>query len=215
MLDPSFQEVVAQAVHNAAKKLAPKEPVREIGQVPPQIFHFVATAPADKEIRWRKVDLSDWFWRLVVLPEQKWNFCCMMPDPPGSRVQIVAPSALQMSWAESPTCFCAAAETGRDIIDLLLRERIELLEHPLQKFMAPTEPPKTAPQGQEQASVSVCVDDFVLGPVENDDRTLFRRASRAAPQAVHSVFLPPEASGHSCGEDPASLNKLQKGDAQH
>ncbi len=207
-------EVVAQAVNDTTKKLAPQEPVREIGQVLPRIFHFMATTPADQEIRWSKVDLSDGFWRLIVAPEQKWNFCYVMPDPPGARVRIVVPSALQMGWAESPACFCAATETGRDIIDLLLRERVALPEHPLEQFMAPTDIPKTAPPGQEHTSVSVCVDDFVLGLVENDDRTLLRRVSRATLHAIHSIFPPPEASGHVGGKDPVSLKKLQKGDAR-
>ena len=64
------------------QKLAPTEPVQEIGKVLPQLFHFVASTPADQEIRLSKVDLSAEFCRLLVEPAQKQNFCCVMPDPP-------------------------------------------------------------------------------------------------------------------------------------
>jgi hypothetical protein len=207
-------EVVQKSINDTTKKLAPQRPVREIGQVLPRIFQFMATTPADQEIRWSKVDLSDGFWRLIVAPEEKWNFCYVMPDAPGARVRIVVPSALQMGWAESPAYFCAATETGRDIIDLLLRERIDLPEHPFEKFMAPTDLPKTSPPNEEYTSVGVYVDDFVLGLVENDDRTLLRRVSRATLHAIHSIFPSPEVTGHVGGKDPISRKKLEKGDAR-
>jgi hypothetical protein len=207
-------EVVTQSVNDTTQKLAPSGPVHEIGRVLPRLFHFMASTPEDQEIRLSKVDLSDGFWRLIVKPEQKWNFCYVMPDPPGSRIRIVVPSALQMGWAESPGYFCAATETGRDIIDLLLREKVELPEHPLEKFLEPADLPKTAPKGQEHTSVGVYVDDFILAVVENEERTLMRRVSRATLHAIHSIFPPPERSGHIGGKDPVSQKKLEKGDAR-
>jgi hypothetical protein len=208
-------EVIQKSVNDTTQKLAPTEPVHEIGKVLPRLFHFMASTPADQEIRLSKVDLSDGFWRLLVEPDQKWNFCYVMPDPPGARVRIVIPSALQMGWAESPAYFCAATETGRDIIDLLLREDIDLPEHPLEEFMAPKDTPRTAPPGSAaQTSVGVYVDDYVLGVVENADRTLIRRVSRATLHAIHSIFPPPEVSGHIGGKDPISRKKLEKGDAR-
>jgi hypothetical protein len=208
-------EVIQESINDTTSKLAPTEPVHEIGKVLPRLFHFMASTPEDQEIRLSKVDLSDGFWRLLVEPAQKWNFCYVMPDPPGARVRIVVPSALQMGWAESPAYFCAATETGRDIIDRLLREGVDLPEHPLEKFMIPTDSPRTAPpESEEQTSVGVYVDDYVLGVVENDDRTLIRRVSRATLHAIHSIFPPPEVSGHLGGKDPISRKKLEKGDAR-
>jgi hypothetical protein len=138
-----------------------------------------------------------------------------MPDPPGAPVQIVVPSALQMGWTESPSYFCAATETGRDIIDLLLREGIDLPEHPMEKFMKPNDLPRTAPpESADQTSVGVYVDDCVLGVVENNDRSLIRRVSRATLHAIHSIFPSPAESGHLGGKDPISQKKLEKGDAR-
>ncbi len=58
------------------------------------------------------------------------------------------------------------------------------------------------------------MDDYVLALVENDDRTLIRRVSRATLHAIHSIFPPPEISGHKGGKDPVSIKKLEKGDAR-
>ena len=81
--------------------------------------------------------------------------------------------------------------------------------------MKPKDIPKTAPPGsEERTSVGVYVDDYVLGVVENDDRTLIRRVSRATLHATHSIFPPPEVSGHIGGKDPISKKKLGKGDAR-
>ena len=80
--------------------------------------------------------------------------------------------------------------------------------------MKPKDIPKTAsPGSEERTSVGVYVDDCVLGVVVNDDRTMIRRVSRATLHAIHSIFPPPEVSGHKGGKDPISRKKLEKGDA--
>jgi hypothetical protein len=53
-----------------------------------------------------------------------------------------------------------------------------------------------------------------LAVVENEDRSLIRRVSRATLHAIHSIFPPPERSGHLGGKDPVSKKKLEKGDAR-
>ena len=79
------------------------------------------------------------------------------------------------------------------MIDLLLREGVDLPEHPLEEFMKPKDIPKTAPPGSdERTSVGVYVDDYVLGVVANDDSTLIRRVSRATLHAIHSIFPLPK-----------------------
>jgi hypothetical protein len=81
--------------------------------------------------------------------------------------------------------------------------------------MKPKDLPRTAPPGSaEQTSMGVYVDDYVLGVVENDERSLIRRVSRVTLHAIHSIFPPPEISGHVGGKNPISRNKLEKGDAR-
>jgi hypothetical protein len=50
--------------------------------------------------------------------------------------------------------------------------------------------------------------------VENKDRTLVTRMARAALYAIHSVFPPPEVTGHEGGKDPILQKKSDKGDAK-
>ena len=89
-------EVIQKSVNYTTQRLAPTEPVHEIGKVLARLFHFMALTPEDQEIRLSKVDLSDRFWRLLVDSVQKWNFRYVMPHPPGAQTRIVVPSALQM-----------------------------------------------------------------------------------------------------------------------
>ena len=82
---------------------------------------------------------------------------------------------LQMEWAQSPACFCAATKTGRNTIDLPLREDIGLPEHPLEGFVKPTDMPRTVPpEAEDQTLVGACVEDCVLGAVKSNDRSLIR-----------------------------------------
>ena len=62
--------------------------------------------------------------------------------------------------------------------------------------------------------MGVYVGDYVLGVVENDDRPLICRVSRATLHTIHSVFTPLEVSGHIGGKHPISKKKLEKGDAR-
>jgi hypothetical protein len=38
-----------------------------------------------------------------------------LPQEAGEPVRLVVPTSLQMGWVESPTYFCAASETARDV----------------------------------------------------------------------------------------------------
>jgi hypothetical protein len=53
-----------------------------------------------------------------------------------------------------------------------------------------------------------------LGVVESKDRTLIKRVARAALHTIHSLFPPPEITGHVGGKDSISKKKCDQGDAQ-
>jgi hypothetical protein len=97
---PRSNAVLQEVVNMTTKQLAPKAAVKEIGKVLQALFEVMATTPADKTILFSKIDLSDGFWRMIVDRYHRWNFCYVMPDPPGSQVCIVVLSALQMGWKE-------------------------------------------------------------------------------------------------------------------
>jgi hypothetical protein len=112
-------------------KLSPQAGVKEIRKVLHHVLHFMACTPADHEILFSKVDLSDGFWCMIVEPSQWWNFGYVMPDPPGAPIQIIVLSALEMGWAKSPAYFCTATKTGHDIIQWLVDVKVEPPHTPL------------------------------------------------------------------------------------
>jgi hypothetical protein len=151
---------------------------------------------------------------MLVEDNAKWNFAYVMPDPPGSPVRLVVPSALQMGWAESPAYFCAATETGRDIIHQSVETKQELPPHQFEEYMHPAAIPKRSKKEDSMYSISVYLDDFIGAAVENVSGTLLDRVTKAALHGIHSIFPPPTVTGHVGGKDPISLKKLQRGDAR-
>ncbi len=127
---------------------------------------------------------------MLVEDEAKWNFAYVMPDPPGSPVRLVVPSALQMGWAESPAYFCAATETGRDIIDTSVATKQELPPHVFEAYMHPAKPPKRSKKEDSMYSISVYVDDFIGAAVENSSGTLLGRITKAALHGIHAISPP-------------------------
>ena len=101
-------EPMQQGVNSTTERLAPDQPVKEIGNVFRRVLCLMNDAEADEVVMLSKIDLLDGFWRMLVDSKEVWNFCYVMPDPPGHPVRIVVPSALQMGWTESPAYFCAA-----------------------------------------------------------------------------------------------------------
>jgi hypothetical protein len=120
-----------------------------------------------------------------------------------------------MGWTESPGYFCAATETTRDVIQLLISNNVDTNAHLLESYMTPAHPAKRQRLGAiEWQMTGVFVDDFCLGAVENATGSLLCRISRAALHSIHATFPAPEVSGHTGGKDSISLKKLEKGDAR-
>jgi hypothetical protein len=161
-----------------------------------------------------KIDLSDGFWRMLVEEAKQLNFAYVMPDPPGSPVQIVVPAALQMGWTESPSYFCTATETARDIIQGLVSDEVELPPHCLERYMRPTKSAKRSKSDSPGHGTYVYVDDFVGAAVENKTGTLLSRMTRGILHGIHSVFPSPSITGHVGGKDPILLKKLERGHGQ-
>jgi len=68
------------------------------------------------------------------------KFSYVLPDKEGEHIQLVIPSALQMNWAESPTFFCVATETAKDVAEHLTKKQfVSLALHALESLMLPPE----------------------------------------------------------------------------
>jgi hypothetical protein len=221
---------------------APMESMAELGSVLPRIVHAMATTPVDSTpFLFAKLDIKDGFWRMVVPENDEYNFAYVLPQLPGdenSEPQIVVPSSLQMGWKHSPPFFCAASETGRDVGEHLLHQKIgSLPPHAFERHMLDTMDPTLLRESTEHPTtwndadlpaytaklqtlfdthqadlfklLEVYVDDFI-GVLHSDDLEVLRHATRAMLHAIHSVF-PPPASGLP-DDDPISFKKLIAGD---
>ena len=205
---------IQAGVNETTVKLAPQEPVREIGNVLRRVLTLLDSAALDEVVMLAKIDLSDGFWRMLVEQDQQVNFAYVMPDPPGHPTRIVVPAALQMGWMESPAYFCAATETSRDIVQGLVTDQTELPPHCLEEYMRPKKSAKRSKSDSPAHGTYVYVDDFIGAAVESKDGTLLGRMARCLMHGIHAVFPPPNITGHSGGKDPVSIKKLERGDGQ-
>ena len=152
---------------------------------------------------------------MAVCDEDAWNFCYVLPSQHDNidvdEIEIVVPNALQMGWCESPPFFCAASETARDTIQALLATD-SLPEHIFEGKMMDNAifAEGIAFDDDTITLIEVFVDDFI-GMTNGGTEDHLRHVSRAMLHGVHSIFPPPDASGHD-GEDPIAQKKLDNGD---
>jgi hypothetical protein len=60
------------------------------------MIHAFREAKDDKKIFMAKWDVKDGFWRIDCPEGKQWNFAYILPQPPGSLVNLVIPPLLQM-----------------------------------------------------------------------------------------------------------------------
>ncbi len=191
-----------------------------------------------KPFMFTKLDIKDGFWRMAVSDSDAWNFCYALPSETEQElddIMIVVPNSLQMGWTESPPCFCAGTETARDIMEIMLPSVEELQAHPLEHKMMPL--PKDlmstkAQRADDDMSISDGDDEALHPPYPTPSKTLFEvfvddfmaitncltddnlnNISRTMLHAIHSIFPPPEVTGHQ-GEDSVSIRKIDNGDGR-
>ena len=223
ILDLSFRlrhrGKLMESVNSATVKQAPAEAMVQLGHC---IQRLIATLADNfnpqKPFKFAKLDIKDGFWRMAVNNIDAWNFCYVLPQTnPITDIRnalLVVPNCLQMGWCESPPFFCAASETARDVIETLLLES-RLPAHAFESQML-NDAHDHHLVWRLQATTSfinlveVFVDDFI-GATNNLTRTHLEHFSRAMLFGVHSVFPPPDITGHQ-GEDPISQKKLHQGE---
>ena len=117
-------------------------------------------------------------------------------------IRLIIPHALQMGWTECPGYFCAATETGRDIIQALINGGTQLPPHTLDPYMKPEgivrhqSSPATDRTWQMSA---VYVNDYILAAVESPDGNVLQRTRRAALHTSHGFLPPKDHFGHMWG----------------
>lgn len=151
---------------------------------------------------------------MIVRGNDAYNFSYVLPQKAGKPTRIVVPSAVQMGWNESPPYFCAVTETARDLTEYHLQNKTALPADPLEQFMDVEAVPLRARAKTPSRLLQVYVDDFCNAATQSIDESHIPSISRASIHSIHSVFPPPEVTGHKNGKPPLSLKKLDQGDGQ-
>ena len=169
----------------------------------------MAQAADNEVVFFAKYDIKDGFWRLMCEEGAEYNFAYVMPQKEGEPIKLVIPTSLQMGWTESPSYFCAASETARDIAEEYAKAE-ELDKHYLEEWTKLKPEFKNLPSGGLSHHLAHCfevyVDDFIAAAIPRTKEDL-THLSRALLHAIHDVF---PASPESPENDPASLKKLRK-----
>ena len=204
ILDLSFQLRSTQhphpSVNDATTSLAPAEAMAELGKVLRRIIATLSDghdSNPQKPFMFSKLDIKDGFWRMIVSSDDAWNFCYAIPPPsqdtPLDDIQIVVPNSLQMGWCESPPFFCAATETGRDVIESLISTNLPA--HKFERKMLPQNFESLPQQCNDLLStatlIEVYVDDYIAC-IDNLSKDHIRTVSRAMLHGIHTIFPPPE-----------------------
>jgi hypothetical protein len=221
ILDLSFQLRLKgkkqQSVNSGTNKQAPQKAMAGLGNALKRIIHEMGNNynPAFP-YKFAKCDIKDGFWRMVVHPDDAYNFCYVLP-PSSTNTSIddlilVVPDSLQMGWCESPPFFCAATETARDIIAYLIKNTTKTLpSHPMEYQMMEQIPNKEITPPPITSNINeVYVDDFCCG-TNNLTPSYLKHSSRAILHGIHSVFPPTSITNHT-GGDPISEKKMNQGD---
>ena len=208
------------SVNETTNKMAKAEAMAQLGLSIKRIVSTMAkNHNLEKPFKFAKLDIKDGFWRMAVNNENAWNFCYVLPSTTKNLniddITIVVPNSLQMGWCESPPFFCAGTETARDIIDSLIDTNATLPQHPFEEMMlkeAVLDQIKMDKNNKttDTTLIEVFVDDFI-GMANDISTENLQKISRAMIHGIHSIFPPPQVSGHN-GQDPVSEPKLKKGE---
>jgi len=196
--------------------LSNRQAMDQMGKVLQRLIATVAkTKNSHGPIVFAKWDIKDDFWHLVVLEEDAWHFCYVLPrlseDDP---IQIVKPTCLQMGWCKSPPLFHTASEMVRDIAQEFMDQTTQLPPHLLEDMCLPTELglPKTDKIDNKKLAklLEVHMDDFI-GLAQAPTIEELKHFTRAIMHGIHMVFPPPGITDNP-EDEPILVKKLRQGD---
>ncbi len=219
ILDLSFSlwledSTTIPSVNDTTVKMGPKGAVDQIGHSLLRIIHVFAKANNNDKIFMAKYNIKDGFWRMDCREGEEWNFCYVIPQPPGKPVQLVVPTSLHMGWIESPAFFCAAKETGWDVVMQYTDTPFDTLPPHKFEHHANTTPSTATLPGELdkplQYMTEVYINNFMSVIIPHSKQQLCHMA-QATTMGIHDVFPPNDMDENA----PISLKKLLKGDGQY
>ncbi len=201
------------SVNSVTTKSAPAGAINQLGHSLPRIIHAFASANEDAKIFMAKWDIKDGFWRLDCESGEEWNFAYVLPSSMNTDLMLVIPTSLQMGWIESPSYFCTASKTARDVAAQYAELPIGAhADHPFlqhrQTNHAFAKLPTTDTTGDLLYALEVFVDDYIALAIPTSRQDL-NHVANSVMYGIHDVF-PPEPNA---ADDPISEKKLLKGKA--
>lgn len=180
-----------------------------------------------------KVDISDGFYRLHLNSADVPTLGVAFPPAPDGTPLVAFPLALPMGWILSPPYFCAATETIADLANQAVAAGLSFQPHPLESASAapealpevlPSKPlllPKLdpvplpshplPPRARPVNYIDVYMDDFIH--LAQGSANKLNKARRLLFHTIDSVFRPLSPDDPPSRQEPISLKKLGKGDA--
>ena len=143
ILDLSFRLRVAgsdiPSVNETTGDTVPNISLSQLGSVLPRIICEISETEDDNiPIFFSKLDIKNGFWKLVCQSGEEWNFAYVLPDVVEAPTHLFIPKSLQLGGVKSPSYFCAATETSRDVAMLYVQRLLGLI--PNHKFEERTLP---------------------------------------------------------------------------
>jgi hypothetical protein len=180
------------SVNDGTTLSGPRGAIDQLGHSLQRVIHAFAEAADDDKIFMAKFDIKDGFWRLDCQEGKEWNFTYVLPQPEGNPVRLVVPTSLQMGWVESPTYFCAASETARDVATDYTETPVGSL--PTHKFIQHAMGNREVlnlPAKLEDTSfryfIDVYVDDFIPMAIATS-REHLEHVANAVMTGIHDIF---------------------------
>ena len=220
-------------VNDDTVRLGPKEAM-QFGKTLQRLLQDIVNAdPKYGPTYLCKVDISDGFYRVWLNDTDIPKLGVAFPSLVDGQWLVALPLALPMGWVESPPFFSAATETAADITNArLLRgdrptphrleraadsktpesDNPELTDPPTAKT-ATSLPPQHAPPRNRRplAKFDIYVDDY-CGVVQGNAKRR-RWARRVLFDTIDNIFRPVQPGDNPHRQEPISVKKLRKGDA--
>ena len=220
-------------VNDDTSPLAPLEAMQFGRTLHRLLRHIIRANPRFGPVYLSKLDIADGFYRIWLLPNDVPKLGVLFPQCDGEDQLVGFPLALPMGWIHSPPYFTAVTETVTDLANaatcthtVAAPHRLDFLANtpqplvpvaqnePCQPKPTTTAVPHRIPRNvysRPLATHDVYVDDFISLAQGNKRR--LRTVRRILLHTMDQVFRPLDASDSPFRQEPVSLNKLSKGDA--
>lgn len=219
-------------VNQETLPIAPSEAM-QFGRALQRILQRILMAdPRFGPLYLAKVDIADGFYRIALAPRDTLQLAVLLPQMIGEEPMVAIPLVLPMGWINSPPYFSAVTETAADVMNRRLHLAAQEQPHRLETLAihpsSPTQlqPPAIAPHVATEPPVTaihppryhrpiryadIYVDDF-MGLVQGDEVERLN-AMRTILHVLDDVLRPLEPTDDPHRQEPASVKKLKKGDA--